>query len=104
MNQQAKTKRSFPYVTLVLIVTLALVVLILGYTFVDSFGVFGRLNNAAKSLGKPCLLHIMLILTNTDGFGLDLNKLCKRILKTPCYRDRASLHNVIIREFLGCNL
>ena len=49
MNQQAKTKRSFPYVTLILIVTLALVVLILGYTFVDSFGVFGRLDNAAKS-------------------------------------------------------
>ena len=49
MNQQAKTKRSFPYVTLILIVTLALVVLILGYTFVDPFGVFGRLDNAAKS-------------------------------------------------------
>lgn len=49
MNQQAKTKRGFSYVTLVLLVTLALVILILGYTFVDSFGVFGRLNNAAKS-------------------------------------------------------
>lgn len=49
MNQQAKTKRGFSYVTLILLVTLALVILILGYTFVDSFGVFGRLNNAAKS-------------------------------------------------------
>ncbi len=49
MNQQAKTKREFPYVTLILIVTLALVVAILGYTIVDSFGIIGRLDNAAKS-------------------------------------------------------
>ena len=49
MNQQAKAKRSFPYVTLILLVTLALVVLILGYTLVDSIGVIGRLDNAAKS-------------------------------------------------------
>ena len=49
MNQQAKTKREFPYVTLILIVTLVLVVAILGYTFVDSIGVIGRLDNAAKS-------------------------------------------------------
>mgnify|MGYP003310972005 CR=1 FL=1 len=49
MNQQAKTKRDFPYVTLFLIVTLVLVVAILGYTFVDSIGVIGRLDNAAKS-------------------------------------------------------
>ena len=49
MNQQAKTKREFPYVTLILVVTLVLVVAILGYTFVDSIGVIGRLDNAAKS-------------------------------------------------------
>lgn len=49
MNQQAKTKREFPYVTLILIVTLVLVVAILGYTFVDSIGLIGRLDNAAKS-------------------------------------------------------
>lgn len=49
MNQQAKTKREFPYVTLILTVTLVLVVAILGYTFVDSVGIVGRLDNAAKS-------------------------------------------------------
>ena len=49
MNQQANAKRSFPYVGLILWVTLALVVLILGYTFVDSLGIIGRLDNAAKS-------------------------------------------------------
>lgn len=49
MNQQAKTKRSFPYVALILWVTLVLVVFILGYTLVDSIGIIGHLNNAAKS-------------------------------------------------------
>ena len=41
MNQQVKTKRDFPYVTLILIVTLVLVVAILGYTFVESVGIIG---------------------------------------------------------------
>ena len=49
MNQQAKTKRSFPYVGLILWVTVVLVVAILGYTLVDSIGLIGRLDNAAKS-------------------------------------------------------
>ena len=49
MNQQAKTKREFPYVTLILVVTLVLVVAILGYTLVDAIGIIGRLDNAAKS-------------------------------------------------------
>ena len=49
MNQQAKTKREFPYVSLILVVTLVLVVAILGYTVVDSIGIIGRMDNAAKS-------------------------------------------------------
>ena len=49
MNQQAKTKRSFPYVALILWVTVALVVLILSYTLVDSIGIIGRMNTDARS-------------------------------------------------------
>lgn len=49
MNQQAKAKRSFPYVGLVLWVTVALVVLILGYTLLDTIGLIGRMDTAAKS-------------------------------------------------------
>ena len=49
MNQQAKAKRSFPYVGLVLWVTVALVVLILGYTLLDTVGLIGRMDTAAKS-------------------------------------------------------
>jgi hypothetical protein len=49
MNQQANAKRGFPYVTLILVVTLVLVVAILGYSIVDSIGIIGRMDNAAKS-------------------------------------------------------
>ena len=49
MNQNAKTKRGFPYVTLILTVTIVLVVAILGYSLVDSIGIIGHLDNAAKS-------------------------------------------------------
>ena len=49
MNQKATAKRGFPYVSLILVVTLVLVVAILGYTIVDSVGIIGRLDNAAKS-------------------------------------------------------
>ncbi len=49
MNQQANVKRGFPYVTLILVVTLVLVVAILGYSLIESIGIIGRLDNAAKS-------------------------------------------------------
>ena len=51
MNQQAKTKRQFPYVGLILWVTLALVVVILGYTVMDTIGVFG-LAKAGETSGE----------------------------------------------------
>ncbi len=49
MNQQAQNKRSFPYVALVLGLTALLVVFILGYTLMDSTGLLGRMDTAAKS-------------------------------------------------------
>ncbi len=49
MNQNANAKREFPYVKLVLIVTLVLVVAIVGYSIVDTVGIIAHLNTAAKS-------------------------------------------------------
>lgn len=49
MNQQAKTKREFPYVAVILITALVLVALIIGYTVIDSLGVIGKLDKAADS-------------------------------------------------------
>ena len=71
---------------------------------INANAVYTILNYTAKSLGKSSLLHIVLILTNADSLGLDLNKLRKGILKSSCDRDRASLHYVIVGKFLGGNL
>lgn len=49
MNAQSENKRSFPYVTVLLIVLFALVAVVLVYSIVNSFGVFGRLTTAVKS-------------------------------------------------------
>ena len=44
----------------------------------------------------------MLILTDTDGFRIDLNQLCQRILQPSCYRCRTPLSHVKLRELLRC--
>ncbi len=49
MNQKANAKREFPYVKLILIVTLVLVVAIVGYSIVDTLGVVAHFNTAATS-------------------------------------------------------
>ena len=43
---------------------------------IDTDGVDAILNDTAECLIEPRLLHIMLILSDTDGFGVDLDKLC----------------------------
>ena len=48
MNQQAKNKRKFPYVAVILWVTLALVVAVLGHSLLDTLGVYG-MTKAGKS-------------------------------------------------------
>lgn len=48
MNQQAK-KRQFPYVTVALIVILALVAVVVVFSVLDSVGITGKLGTAAKS-------------------------------------------------------
>ncbi len=49
MNQNTKAKREFPYVALILVVTIVLVVAILGYAIVDGLGVISHFNTAATS-------------------------------------------------------
>ncbi|MBQ1246053.1 MAG: hypothetical protein IIX90_05405 [Clostridia bacterium] len=49
MNYNAKAKSGFPYVTLILVVTILLIVAIVGYTLVDSLGIIAHFDNAAKS-------------------------------------------------------
>ena len=46
----------------------------------------------------------MLILSDTDGFGIDLYQLGKWILQTACDRSRTSLSHVKLRELFRCQL
>ena len=48
MNQQAKNKRKFPYVAIILWVTVALVVAVLGHTLLDTIGVYGMTKAGAS--------------------------------------------------------
>ena len=49
MNQKTNKKREFPYVKLILIVTLVLVVAIVGYYIVDSVGLIATLSTSGQS-------------------------------------------------------
>ncbi len=57
-----------------------------------------------QRFGKFFLVHIMLILSDTDGFGIDLYQLGKRILQTACDRSRTSLSHVKLWELFRCQL
>ena len=60
------------------------------------------LDNTFKCLSEFLLIHIMLILTDTDRLRIDLNQFCKWILKSSCYGCRASLTNIELWKLLGC--
>lgn len=49
MNQKTQTKRPFPYVALCLILVVVLVAAVLVYSLLDSTGVVGKMDTAAKS-------------------------------------------------------
>ena len=49
MNQRTTKKREFPYVKLILIVTLVLVVAIVGFSVVDSLGLVAQLSTSGRS-------------------------------------------------------
>ena len=71
---------------------------------INANAVYTALYNATESLSKASLLHVMLVLTNTDSLGLDLYKLGKGILNSSRNRDSRTLHYVIVGELLGSNL
>ena len=58
------------------------------------------LNDTAKRLAELLLVHIVLILADTDGFRIDFDKLCQRVLHAACDGSGASLSDIKVREFL----
>ena len=60
--------------------------------------------NAVQCFAKLLLVHVMLILAHTDGFRVDLYKLCQRVLNTSCDGCGTSLSHIEIRELFCCKL
>ena len=57
-----------------------------------------------QCLTKLLLIHVMLILSDTDGFRINLNQFCQRILQSSCNRSCTSLSHIKFRKFFCCNL
>ena len=62
------------------------------------------LNHTSQGFTQLLLVHVMLILSNTNGFRIDLNQFSQRILHTSCNGSGTSLSYVKIREFFCCKL
>ena len=67
---------------------------------VDTYTVNAVFNHASECFVKAGRLHVVLILSDADGTGLDFYKLGKRILNTACNGHRTSLGYVKIGKFL----
>jgi hypothetical protein len=59
-------------------------------------------DHGVERAGQPGLVHIVLILTDADGLGLDLDELGERILQATCDRDRAAQAHVEVRRRECC--
>ena len=71
---------------------------------VDADFIYRILNNCVQGFCQLLLVHIVLILTDSDSLGIDLDQLCQRILYSSGDGSRTSLTNIKMREFLGCKL
>ncbi len=67
MNQKTQAKREFPYVKWILIVTLVLVVVIIGYSIVDSIGVISHFSIAGTSDNYKVNENIVDVYRYTSG-------------------------------------
>ena len=57
-----------------------------------------------KRFAQPRLRHIVLILADTDGFGVDFDQLRERVLKPARDGYRRAEIDVVVRKFLGGQL
>ena len=58
------------------------------------------LNDAGEGMFKLCLLEVMLILADADGFRINLDKLCQRILHPAGNGNCTAFKNRVVRQLL----
>ena len=70
--------------------------------------VYTVFHHAAEGFAQTLLVHVMLILTDTDGFGVDLHQFRQGVLNTSADGNGTAEGNIIFWEFLrpqlGCRI
>ena len=62
--------------------------------------VYAVLNHTGQRLIQPLLGHVMLVLSHTDRFRVDLDQFSERVLKPPRNRNRAAQRDIEVGELL----
>ena len=62
------------------------------------------LHGLVEALLEFLLIDILLILSHTDGIGIDLDKFGKRVHQSSSDRDGAAHGDILVGEFLTGNL
>ena len=71
---------------------------------VHADAVHAVLHDSAQRLIEPLLVHVVLILADSDRLRIDLDQLRERVLHAPCHRRGAALLHIKVRKFLRCQL
>src|SRR5882724_8810622 len=66
--------------------------------------IYTNIYDQVEILFQQALRYIMLILSDTNAFWVDLDQLGQRILQSPCDRNRATNRQIQIGEFLSGNI
>ena len=67
---------------------------------IDSNIVDDRLDYGIQGLRQQFLVHVVLVETHTDRFGIDLDQFGQRILQAPGDAHRTTHRNIHIRQLL----
>ena len=71
---------------------------------IHTYFIYTVFHHAGQRSAELFLIHVVLILTNADGFRVDLNQLSQRILQAATDGGGASKSHVKVRELFGTQL
>ncbi len=71
---------------------------------IHTYFIYTILNDAVQGVAELLLVHVMLVLSDTDGLRINLHELCQRVLQTTCDRCRTTLSHIKVRELFRCQL
>ena len=72
-----------------------------GRVDIDAHRVDARFHFAFQAAAQQCLVHVMLVLADADGLGVDLDQFGQRILQSVRDADRASDRDIQVGILLG---